>query len=286
MFFDTHIHFDGADGGDSCVSIVNRAIDAGVDRMIAVGGSLVLNSQAITAAKMFPNNIRVAIGLDRDSAAILPKKHSKSQVAQIECVVEEIGSEVSRLNSNGATVVVAIGEIGLDFHYVPETAETQIALFREQLALAARLGLPVIVHSREADDATLAELRRHAGIWHGESDRIGVLHCFTRSYKVAAELLDLGFYISFSGIVTFRKASVLRETTKFIPDDRLLIETDSPYLAPVPHRGKRCEPMYVHYVAETLARIRGCPVEDIAELTSRNAERLFAFPVPTKRASS
>jgi TatD DNase family protein len=282
MFFDTHVHFfDNADLENSSIAIVHRAIASGVDRMIAVGGSAVLNSQAIETAKMFRNNIRAAIGFDRDIAAHLPKEHSKRQTADAEALVTEIESEMSRGNVNGVTMA-AIGEIGLDFHYAPGIAEAQIALFKEQLALAARLGMPVIIHSRDADEATLAELRRHAANWTGESDRIGVLHCFTRTEEVAAQLLEMGFYISYSGIVTFRNAAALRETIRLIPDDRLLIETDSPYLAPVPHRGTRCEPMYVRHVAETLAMQRGCSLEHLAELTSKNAGRLFGFPACTE----
>lgn len=280
MFFDTHVHFETFDSDYGLFPTVDRALKADVDRMIAVGGSADMNKMAVEAARSFPSNIRAAIGFDRDNAANLPNDAMK-QTHKVEAFVAQIESEVSRLNTKGPAVIAAIGEIGLDFHYSPETAQAQIGLFREQLALAGRLNLPVIVHSRDADEATLAELRRHADNWTGEPARIGVLHCFTRSESVAAQLLDMGFHISFSGILTFGKASALREIAKVIPEDRLLIETDSPYLAPVPHRGKRCEPMYVRHVAETLANIRGCSVEEIAKQTGENAGRLFGFPAAT-----
>jgi TatD DNase family protein len=277
MFFDTHVHFETLEGDHGLLATAERALKANVDRMIAVGGSADMNRMAVEAALGFPSNIRSAIGLDRDNAANLPTDSVK-QAHDVEELVAQLEFEVSGLNAGKTAIIAAIGEIGLDFHYSPETAQAQIVLFREQLALAARLKLPVIVHSREADEATLAELRRHTDNWTGEPVRIGVLHCFTRDEKFAGQLLDMGFHISFSGIVTFVKATALREVAKVIPGDRLLIETDSPYLAPVPHRGKRCEPMYIRHVAETLANIRGCSVEEIAKQTGDNAGRLFRIP--------
>jgi TatD DNase family protein len=171
--------------------------------------------------------------------------------------------------------VAAIGELGLDFHYTPETAEAQQALMVEQLALARELRLPVIVHSREADQETVALLSAHARQWGGGSDRIGVLHCFTGTESLARQLLDLGFMISFSGIVTFRNADLLREVARGIPADRLLIETDTPYLTPVPHRGRPNEPCYLPAIAALLARVRGMDVEELAGLTTANSEKLF-----------
>jgi TatD DNase family protein len=133
----------------------------------------------------------------------------------------------------------------------------------------------VVVHSREADEATLAELREHAQAWRGEPGRAGVLHCFAGDEAFARQLLDLGFHISFSGIVTFRNADALRAVARLVPDDRLLIETDTPLLAPVPVRGKRNEPAFLPHVAAKLAGVRGCSVERIAEITTANAEWLF-----------
>lgn len=276
MFFDSHVHFDGLESSGGLDAVVARAEEVGVKRMIAVGGSLEANKFAITAAARFPETVRAAIGYDRDQAREL-----LSRAEGIQSVVFLLKSDIARLSDQG-TAVAAIGEIGLDFHYSPDTAEAQVELFREQLRLARQLDLPVIVHSREADEQTITELRMHWEIWFGPDERIGVLHCFTGGREFAQKILDLNFYISFSGIITFHAASELREAARVVPDDQLLIETDSPYLAPVPHRGKSNEPAYVRYVAETLAEVRGCDVERIAELTAENAERLFPSHVRLK----
>lgn len=269
MFFDTHAHFDGIGGEENVRGAIRRATEAGVDKIIAVGGSAAGNSFAVQTAVRFPGILRAAIGYDREQARELVNGQS-----DIERMVSDLRDQIQGL-IGGNTPIAAIGEIGLDFHYSADTAAPQIALFMEQLKLAGRLGLPVIVHSREAEDATLAELRRHRKAWRGGHDGIGVLHCFTGSTEFARQALELGFCISFSGIVTFGNASGVREAAGIVPDDRLLIETDSPYLAPAPHRGKRNEPAFLKHVAEALAEIRGASVARIAELTAANAERLF-----------
>jgi TatD DNase family protein len=165
--------------------------------------------------------------------------------------------------------VVAIGETGLDYHYEPEAAELQQAAFRLHLQAAQVTGKPVIVHTREARADTLKLLREAA------LPQAGVLHCFTEDWAMAKAALDLGFYISLSGIVTFRNAGALREVARQVPVDRLLVETDSPYLAPVPHRGKPNLPEYVRDVAEYLAVLRGVSFEQLAEQTTANFKRLF-----------
>ncbi|MDE3735891.1 TatD family hydrolase [Pseudomonas resinovorans] len=165
--------------------------------------------------------------------------------------------------------VVAIGETGLDYHYEPEAAELQQQAFRLHLDAAKLTGKPVIVHTREARADTLALLREAA------LPQAGVLHCFTEDWDMARAALDLGFYISLSGIVTFRNADALREVARQVPSDRLLVETDSPYLAPVPYRGKPNLPQYVREVAEFLADLRGVSFEAFAEQTSENYLRLF-----------
>jgi TatD DNase family protein len=165
--------------------------------------------------------------------------------------------------------VVAIGETGLDYHYEPEAAALQQQAFRLHLEAARLTGKPVIVHTREARADTLALLREAA------LPQAGVLHCFTEDWEMARAALDLGFYISLSGIVTFRNADALREVARQVPADRLLVETDSPYLAPVPHRGKPNLPQYVREVAEFLAELRGVAFEDFARQTTDNFLRLF-----------
>lgn len=267
MFFDTHVHFTCRDGERGIDALVERARRAGVTRMVAVGGSAGMNALAVESARRHPGAVFAAIGYDRDQAEQVVGAGTGASVAAL-------GAEVARLASEGVAVV-AIGEIGLDFHYAAQTAEAQAELFEAQLALAASLGLPAIVHSRDAEDATLAALSRHAGRVGTTARAPGVLHCFTGTQRFADALASAGYAIGFSGIVSFRNAAALREVAARVPDDCLLIETDTPYLAPVPHRGKPNEPAFVRQVAEALAAVRGCAVDALAALTGRNAERLF-----------
>ncbi|QKO21752.1 TatD family hydrolase [Rhodoferax sp. BAB1] len=175
--------------------------------------------------------------------------------------------------------IIGIGETGLDYYRLGERTvadmEWQRQRFRTHIRAARQLGKPLVIHTRSASDDTLAILREE-----GEDGTPGaaggVFHCFTETMAVARAALDLGFYISFSGILTFKNAADLREVASFVPLDRMLIETDSPYLAPVPYRGKTNNPSYVPYVAQQIAQLRACPVETVAETTSRNFERLFS----------
>lgn len=256
MFFDTHAHFDIFPAPAERRAVLARAAAAGVARIVAVGGSTELNRAALAAAAEAPAQVLASLGFDRDQACATPA------LAVLEDDLARPG-------------VVALGEIGLDYHYEPEKAAAQKALFAAQLEIACRRRQPVIVHSREADADTLDLLREHAAAWRGDPERIGVLHCFTGTADFAARLIDLGLMISFSGILTFRNAGPLREVARGLPADRLLIETDTPFLAPVPHRGQRNEPAWVVPVAEALAKIRNDSLERIAHSTTANAERLF-----------
>ena len=271
MLFDSHVHFESLNGDDGLLSVIQRAELAGVTRMIAVGGSSELNHFALEAATRFPKAVGAALGYDRDQAHELLVAPNAIQ-SSMSTLKTEILNAVEQKAS-----IAAIGEIGLDFHYRPETARNQIALFRSQLELAGQLEMPVIVHSREAEQETIAELRAHRENRSDSDGKIGVLHCFTGSRKFVEQLLEIGYHIGFSGIITFKNASDIQETAKSVPDDRLLIETDSPYLAPSPHRGKRNEPAYVQVVAEKMAELRGCSLEALADLTTRNAQRLFGI---------
>lgn len=257
MLFDTHVHFDAFREPDELAAVLERAASAGVARMIAVGGSAEANAFALDTARRFAGRIRAAVGFDREQA----------------------GSELpwNALERSASAGVAAIGEIGLDYHYQPGTAADQQSLFERQLALARTRRLPVIVHSREADDDTLAMLKAHAAAWPGDPARVGVLHCFTGTADFARRVLDLGLMISFSGILTFKNAAALREVAREVPAERLLIETDSPLLAPVPHRGRRNEPAHLALVAETLAQIRNDTPERIAHSTAANAGALFGW---------
>lgn len=168
--------------------------------------------------------------------------------------------------------VVAIGEIGLDYYYTLGSRPAQIQAFREQIRLAKALQLPIIIHTRDAEDDTLQILKE-------ENHFQGVLHCYTGTWKLAHAALDLGFHISFSGAVTFKKSAELREVARQVPLERILIETDSPYLAPPPHRGKRNEPAHVVRIAEQLAELHGCSLEQMGRVTTRNASTLFNLPI-------
>lgn len=229
--FDTHAHFEGTP--DETRAAVERARDAGVTRIMSVGGSESLNK----GTEGFRYR---AIGWDRDQA----------------------GRDLPKLDYTG---VAAVGEIGLDYHYSPETRAAQCELFARQLELARSLGLPVVIHTRDADDDTLGLLR--------EIPSRGIIHCFTGTPRFCRDLLDLGFMISISGIVTFRAAENVRESALVVPDDRILIETDSPFLAPVPMRGNANEPAFIVHTARFLADLRNTQVEDFARLTTDNALR-------------
>lgn len=255
-FYDTHAHFP--DNAEENRDVLERAVEAGVTRIVAVGATPELNASAAALAAARPAYVRLALGFDRDQAGKVP-----------------VSTSVELLRTwTGQRKLSAIGEIGLDFHYTPGTADEQRTLFAAQLQLANELGLPVVIHTREAEEATLEVLDEVS--WRGVGAR-GVVHCFTGDKVFASKLLDRQLAISFSGIVTFRNADMLRESAAYIPDERLLIETDSPYLAPVPLRSKRNEPAFIRHVAECLARVRSTTLDTIAELTYENAARIFGL---------
>ena len=179
--------------------------------------------------------------------------------------------ELARLGQDPR--VVAIGETGLDYHYGGDNTGPQQLQFRTHVQAARLVGKPLIVHTRDARADTIGILRGE-----GADEVGGVMHCFTEDWDTARQALDLGFYISFSGIVTFRNADALREVARRVPADRLLVETDSPYLAPVPKRGRSNQPAYVRYVAEAVAELRGEPFPELAQTTTENYFRLFGRP--------
>jgi len=246
--FDTHAHFTDDSDVDG---LLGRAREAGVVRVLAIGGSRELNRNALRTP------CAVALGWDRD----------QTDADDVEFV------ELDRLITDNRPRVAAVGEIGLDFHYTPETANLQKALLARQLAFANARELPVVIHTREADDATLEML--DAVPWTHGSRLRGVIHSYTGGPDFARKLLDRGFMISFSGIVTFRSADLVRAAARFVPDDRILVETDTPFLAPVPLRGRPCEPAFVVHTARCVATERKADFEAFAELTFTNAERLF-----------
>ncbi len=255
--FDTHAHFPNDPSATD--QLLQEAAKANVTRLVAVGGSDELNSAARLAAALKPDQALLALGFDRE------------QPLQTNFSLERVSDELK------STPIAAVGEIGLDYHYHHESSRqrAQRALMEHQLTIAADLGTPVIIHTRDADSDTLALLSNAQGHPWFRGERPGVIHCYTGGTKFAERLLELGYYISFSGIVTFANAKALRKVAAMIPDERLLIETDSPYLAPVPLRGRPNQPAYVIHVAECLARERGTGLDTIATLTTTNANKLF-----------
>jgi TatD DNase family protein len=241
--FDTHAHFEA--GTEEIAAQLARAKEAGVARVMAVGGSPALNAgveRAHAAAAAAGVGLWSAVGWDR----------------------EQIGGALPAIDWS---VADAVGEIGLDYFYDPGTREAQRDLFARQLETARSLDLPVVVHSREADDDTIGLLR--------EIPVRGVLHCFTGSPAFCRAVLDLGFYVSYSGIVTLPRAQNVRETVPLVPDDRLLVETDCPFLAPVPMRGKANESAYLAHTVRFLAALKAVSPEALAETTAANARALL-----------
>jgi TatD DNase family protein len=242
-------------------ALMERAREAGVSRVVAVGGEPGMNAAALRVAAAYPDCVRAAIGLDR---------HCAGKGA-------DVGDIARAIATAPAGCVVAIGETGLDRHHALDTFEDQKRLMVSHLDLSRSLLLPVIVHTRDADSDTFDLLESHSRQWAGDPARLGVIHCYTGDGVFAERLLGLGFFISFSGIVTFRNAQSLRDVARTIPGDRLLIETDTPYLAPVPHRGRPNEPSFLPVIASCLAAVRDVSIDEIARLTSVNAACLFGW---------
>lgn len=255
---DSHLHLDVFDEAGVADQILDRAVAAGVSQMVAIGGSSEANARAVRYATARKGLVFATVGFDRDKAG----------------VANDIDSLRLHIKSH-PEAVVGIGETGLDYHYEPDTAAAQRRLFEHMLDLSVESSRPVIIHSREADRDTIELLQSFVRNWRGDAAYPGVLHCFTGTYDFARKLLDLGLLISFSGILTFRNAEDLRDCARRLPLDRILIETDAPYLAPVPHRGKTNEPGHVSRVAATLASIRPDAIQHISRLTTENARRLF-----------
>ena len=253
MLVDSHCHLDRLKlDGATLDESIDAARARGVSKMLCVCISED-NKDAVIAIAEQHEGIYASVGVH-------PSDVGESVVSQ-ELLVQW-AAQSSR--------VVALGETGLDYHYSADSAERQKQSFANHLRAGAQLQLPVIVHTREAQSDTITLMREHAS-----RESAGVMHCFTESWEMAREALDLNFYISLSGIVTFRNAESLRDVARKVPLDRLLVETDSPYLAPVPYRGKANEPKYVREVAEFVAELRGLSFEELASATTDNFHRLF-----------
>jgi TatD DNase family protein len=253
---DTHAHLNDARFESDVDEVIARAKAAGVERMIVCGYDLESSRASVQLAGRF-EGAYATVGIHPHDA--------KSYSAEIESAIEELSR---------APKVLAIGEIGLDYHYDLSPRCAQVAAFEAQVDLAAKLGLPIVVHSRESNDEALQVLAGRAG-----NIIAGVFHCFSGDVAFARAVLDRGFYIGIDGPVTYKASDKLRAVVEACPLDRLLIETDCPYLTPVPHRGRRNEPAYVRYVAEEAARVKGISFEELAEATSANARKLFGLSI-------
>ena len=249
MLIDSHCHLNFPDLAQRLPEVLANMAEAGVDKAIAISVSRQSFEEVHAIAQNHPN-IYATVGIHPDD----PEAEEFS--------LEELLERAARPK------VVGIGETGLDYHWCKGDLAWQHQRFALHIEAANRSGLPLVVHTRDAAEDTMRLLREHQA-------HEGVIHCFTEDVRIAKLALDLGFYISFSGIVTFKNATAIQEAARYVPLDRMLVETDSPYLAPVPKRGKPNEPAYVRHTAAFVAQLRGDSLENIAQATTANCLRLF-----------
>lgn len=254
MLIDSHCHLDFEVLANDRAGVLARAVEAGVSGMVTIS----------TFVDKFAEIAAIAEAHDNVWCSVGTHPHNADQELHIQA------ADLVRLAAHPKCV--AIGEAGLDYFYDNAPREAQAEGFRRHIAAARETGLPLVIHTRAADEDTIA-------ILEGETEKGAfpfVLHCFSAGAELARRGLALGGYVSFSGILTFKNAEEIREVAAFVPADRILVETDAPYLAPVPHRGQSNEPAFVRHTAERLAEVRGVPFETIAEQTTRNFARLFS----------
>jgi TatD DNase family protein len=258
VLVDTHCHLDPQYFPNGPDEALTRAAEVGIHGFVAIGVGHDLGPAraAVALARRLPERIGCAIGVHPHDASRMD---------------DAMYTELAELAA--APEVLAVGEIGLDYHYDHSPRDTQQRVFARLIALAKELEKPIVIHTRSAPADTLALLESE-----GARDVGGVIHCFSEDRAFAERALDLGFDISFSGIVTFKSSAAIQDVAKWAPLDRILIETDSPYLAPVPLRGKPCEPAYVVHTAKKVAELRGMALEALAEATTTNAIRRFRRP--------
>ncbi len=254
MLIDSHAHLDDSRFDKDRDSLIKSLEANGIELVINIGADLKTSIASVSLAEKYPN-IYATVGV-----------HPHDVKDMDNSTLEILRSLAQR------DKVVAIGEIGLDFYYDNSPRDDQRKWFREQLKLAKELNLPVVIHSRDAQQETFDILKEAQ-----DGNLRGVMHCYSGSKEMAMEYIKLGFYISLAGPVTFKNARSLKEVAISVPLDRLLVETDSPYLAPEPHRGKRNEPLFVKYVAGTIAELKGISYEELAKATNRNTKELFGI---------
>ncbi len=252
QLIDTHCHLDMQDYQDDIDQVLAKALNLGVKRIITVGIDLDSSRAAIRLAEKYPG-VFATVGVHPHNVALL-KDHDYEELAVLAKKSE----------------VVAYGEIGLDFYYDHAPADVQIAHFGRQVDLAKQLDLPLVVHDREAH-AEVLEILANAYPFKAT----GVMHCFSGDSAFAEAVIDLGFYVSIPGVITFKKAETLQEAVRNIPLERIILETDGPFLAPEPRRGRRNEPALLLFTAEKVAELKGLTLKEVAEVSTANAEKLF-----------
>ena len=254
-FFDTHCHLNPRYLKEPVEDIIARAREAGVTRMTVIGcGPTIEETRESVAIAETHDGVYATVGLHPHESDHLTAK-----------MIEELRELAAHPK------VVVIGEMGLDYHYDHAPREKPQAAFRAQLQLAREVGKPVVIPTRESDEDCIQILNEH----YGETPARGVIHCFTSSEALARRALELGFHIGFTGVVSFKNAEAVRDVLRITPADRMVIETDAPFLAPIPFRGKTNEPAYVRHVAESIAKTLGVDVEEIAARTTANARALY-----------
>lgn len=247
--FDTHAHYMKSDFGEDLENILAELPNKNVERVLAVGCDLPSSLEELALAERY-DYIYAAAGIHPEYAAELP---------------EDWESELEKLLAHKK--VAALGEIGLDYHYPEPPKDIQRKIFVKQLEMAERLNMPVIIHSRDASGDTMEILKRYKPR--------GVLHCFSGSVETAREVVKLGMYIGFTGVLTFKNSKKAWAACEAVPIDRLLLETDCPYMAPVPHRGERSDSSMIRFTAAKMAEIKGVSTEEMIDIARRNGERLF-----------
>ncbi|MED3908310.1 TatD family hydrolase [Peribacillus simplex] len=254
MLFDTHVHVNAEQFNEDLEDVIERAKEAGVNNMVVVGFDrpTIIRAMELIEAYDF---MYAAVGWHPVDAIDMTEEDLQW--------IEELSNHPK---------VVAIGEMGLDYHWDKSPKEVQMEVFRKQIRLAKKVGLPIIIHNREATSDIVHILKEE------EASRVGgIMHCFSGSAETALECINMNFYISLGGPVTFKNAKKPKEVAAAVPLDRLLIETDCPYLAPHPYRGKRNEPSYVKLVAEQIAEIKQLTIEEVSQATTENAKKLFGI---------
>ncbi|MCY7681077.1 TatD family hydrolase [Bacillus pumilus] len=254
MLFDTHAHLNAEQYNEDLEQVIERAKSEKVEKIVVVGFDRPTITRAMELIEEY-DFIYAAVGWH--------------PVDAIDMTDEDL-LWIKELSQHEK--VVAIGEMGLDYYWDKSPKDVQKEVFRRQIALAKEVNLPIIIHNRDATEDVVTTLKEE-----GAAEVGGIMHCFTGSLEIAKACMDMNFYISFGGPVTFKNAKKPKEVVKDIPSDRLLIETDCPYLTPAPFRGKRNEPSYVKYIAEQIAELREISFEELAELTTKNAKKVFGI---------